>query len=467
MKDVLRQYWFLLPAIILFLFLYGILSFHNRLAADDFFYWGLTKEGGPWYAMMFQYEAFCGRWAAHIPACFFLGFYKIPFTLFIYHLVTLIALLTGIYLLLSKLLLRYFNYSNRNILILYSFLFCIAFFFSSYSISETWFWYIAVWTYMWSIIMSLFLFNELLEARSKLISWPIIMISAAFIGGACESYAVIDIMILVFMILHYRFKKNNKSLGDKRRLNNKIFFALVILSVSFAITYFSPGTTIRKELLPQTSFFEKTYMHFKVYGKLLLILTPPRLPWLILFSLPWIFIGAQLPASPFFNLSIKQYFFRSSLILLTAVFIILLPTSFAMSDLAPGRALSIVSICFCIYFSMLFIYIGRYKNIKEKLKVIGKYSFAVISTVFLIIQLAHQSGLVYFYNRAYDQRIEYLIDLEQKGNKETVELERLPDSGMLYWEEIKTDTSFYVNEQIKRGLDLGYTIKLKEDDLEN
>src|SRR5205085_486590 len=124
---------------ILFITLYFILSFHARLAGDDFFYLWLKNSFGAWNGMMYQYEHWSGRWTAHYIGCLLLEFWESPF------LVPAVCILTFILLFLSlKLLfkrcfhfLKIENNSEINSLIL---ILIAALFFTSFSIGEAWFW---------------------------------------------------------------------------------------------------------------------------------------------------------------------------------------------------------------------------------------------------------------------------------------------------------------------------------------
>ena len=340
----LKKHWYLFPAIILFLLLYLLLSVNNRLAADDFYYLALTQKGGALYAMKYQYRFFCGRWFAHTLACWFLNFVAAKYFLLLFQWTTLTALLTALGLCFKKIA---GSYLSTSIVFIYAGLFCISFFFASYSIAQTWFWYIAVWTYLWSIIAALFLVNELLSQRFNFPGVLVILFTSAFIGGAGESYALIVLLLLFVYLLYKAAYKKQK---DGKLSFVKLFLSALILVISFYMTYSSPGTSNREGLLPQTNILEKIILHNKACGILFLKLSPAKLPFLLLFSFPWFFIAGHIPSFNWINQTAAKFFIKTTCIFLFAVYLFLIPTSYALSDIAPGRALSIVSLLFCCYF---------------------------------------------------------------------------------------------------------------------
>ena len=97
---------------------------------------------------------------------------------------------------------------------------------------------------------------------------------------------------------------------------------------------------------------------------------------------------------------------------------------------------------------------------QQRLKIV----FALASATTVAYQLNAQYTTTNTYVKAYDERVKQLQDLQASRNKNTIQLKPLPSSGLLYWEELKEDTTFYVNQQLKKGLGLDYQItSIKKD----
>ena len=72
---------------------------------------------------------------------------------------------------------------------------------------------------------------------------------------------------------------------------------------------------------------------------------------------------------------------------------------------------------------------------------------------------ARQQRIVSTYSVAADQRKEYLLNLQQSGNKKVITVKPLPPSGFLYSSEVTEDTINFRNEHYEDGLGLGFKIK--------
>lgn len=63
--------------------------------------------------------------------------------------------------------------------------------------------------------------------------------------------------------------------------------------------------------------------------------------------------------------------------------------------------------------------------------------------------------------KAYDERLLIIENAKKNNYKGVLELQKLPLEGMLYWDELSTDTSYFTNKHLKAGLELTFGIKLK------
>ncbi len=455
-----------LISICLFFVLYLILSFNSRIASDDFFYWGLVQTNGIWASVLYQYNNFCGRWSSLIASCLLLNHADNKFLLPLFYNLNLLLLLFSVYKVLSTISNCFkIEIKKAEILFLSVSLTC-SFFFSNFSIGETWFWF-SVLTYIWSITAALLMFNVILSRDLSLWQILVVLITAAYIGGAAESYSLIFLLLLSLFIF-YKLKHNNYIISKtlKETSVQKALFAFIILSISFSITYFAPGTSIRSSLLPQTTIIEKTWQHVKAYVKLCIIYIPPKLPYLIIFNAPWIIAGNIFikPKISFSKNQAVKVFKILTLILIASIFIMLLPTSYAMSEIAPDRALSLISLVITVYFALSFSIIGASEIISGKM-IFRTYKYiSVIGIVVLCYHIITEYSTTTKFSKAFDERIIQLNKLKKSNFTGIAELDKLPPEGMLYWDKVSADTNYYVNQQIKRGLQLQFTIKLKDAD---
>ncbi|MBK5284805.1 MAG: hypothetical protein JJE25_05345 [Bacteroidia bacterium] len=441
-----------------FLSLFAVLAIHNRPAADDFIYLANISEKGIWGCMTDLYFGYSGRWMAYLFAGFVLSFHNNNLYLFSFSSITIILLIAVLDSLIRKITKTYSRLIlSQHISVLYAIILTTALFFSSYSIGETWFWTVQVCTYLWSILMSLLLLNVLLEKNIKPHHVPLIIISTIFIGGASESFALVNIFLLV---VYLTFSNGRFILYPKR--NNKIIAALIFLTASFTVTMLAPGNEVRLGFLPKVSFTETIWIQFKSFIKIDFIKTPILLPNILLFSFPWLILGrffsGSMPKEKLKSIfpAVKKYF----VLLIVLIFIFLIPTSFIMSELGPDRALSQISFFTTFSFSALFYYLGYKVEVSEKIFQTLKFITLIFSIAVLFYHLSMQFPLTKKYAAAYDQRIELLKKMNQTEQTETIELKPLPVSGMLYSAEISRDTIDFRNQFLKKYLGIEKEIKV-------
>lgn len=373
---------------ILFLVLYFILSVTSRFSADDYSLLTFTREVGVIDAVIKRYNDFCARWSADTLAFSLIGFYQYKNFLPVFHIVTLISLVLSLFLLINKtfeFLLFKKNHilrrsSFRPILFLYTLLFTTCFFFASYTITEVWFWYVSAWTYLWSIIAGNFLLWILLADKFSLLHFAFIIILTAFIAGAAESYSMLYIFFLAFLLLLKQKTLNSSASIIVNSISIRwLVVTLIFLSSFYMITILAPGTWARKEILTHATFIQHVVMVMKAYGIVMLKQTPHLIPYLILFGLPWMILGQEISlkekveAKKLFHPFIKSIFITGILIL-----ILILPASWILYDLPPARALSQVSLLLSGYASFVFFYIGY------KIQLPNKLSHVVISVALIL-----------------------------------------------------------------------------------
>lgn len=466
MKSDHTYNYLLFFSAILFLLLFFVLSFYNRLAVDDLYYLGGYTEKGIWGCMRDLYMGYSARWAAYLFAAWVVSLNSFIFYQYVFGIVTLFFLLLIICLIIK----RVFRLQlNIDFPVKYSWLFAIiltcCLFFTSYSTGETWFWLVSVCIYLWSIIISLTLFYVLMQKKNNIVQIALLVICSVFIGGASESFA----LVIIFLLVAYLFfsntvlKKNFTELILEKR-NLSIFTALCFLVISFAITMMAPGNEIRYGALPKADFAHLVWVQLKSFFKIIFIRTPLKLPYLLLFSMPWLVLGNAL--SPLSE-KVKLFSFIKGnlkfLLLFTAlVFIFLIPTSFVMAELGPDRSLSQVSFLIAFAFALLFFKTGYCVEIKKTLLQPVKMFVAVCAVAVLLFHVINQYMVTKEYAIAYDKRMHYLLQLKNQQQKETVSLNALPASGMLYSAEISTDTAYFANTFLEYGLHLPFSTKRKK-----
>jgi hypothetical protein len=442
--------------VILFLFtpLYLILSINSRPASDDFYYLWLANNFGGWGGMKYQYLQWSGRWSAHLIACTLIPFWKSGWLLPCIEIssLSLLILVIGNHL---KNILKNESIALNNNSCLLSISIISSFFFATYDIGETWFWYIIIITYLWSIVAFLFLLTRIFYHSFSVLNCLLIIFPGAYVGGASESYSIV-FMIILFYCLFVKINLKQNNISQKRN----IIFALLIISCSFLISVMAPGTEIRHSLLPQTTIDYKIISSVKSFAKFFVRYLPHHLPMLILLSIPF-FIAGNNSVKILNGLPVRKSIFRITLIYFALIFCVTLPTAMVMSEQGPERALSLISLASAIYFSFIAFHAGKF--FPELLyRKIFQFSGTIIIAFTMIVILIKQLNITGDFSCAYDKRMEIIQRKINSGNNSALELAPLPAHGMLYWEEISNDTTFFVNQHLKKGLNLPFEVKLNK-----
>jgi len=456
----LRNSFFLLalPGALFFgLFLW--ISYYNRLSVDDFFFLRLGKDLGIVGAAFQEYRDFCGRWFSYILVCTVLKYSSYRYCLLLFNLFTWSCLVAVFgYFLNTVINVKAKLEINKRTVFLFSILSAVCFFYSSFGIAETWFWLIQVCTYLWSLIAMCFLFTTLMQERTRFWHWLGVVFAAVLIGGCSESYAVMTLLLLGMQLMSpyfFRKKKLVWALAEGKQWIGWV--TLVVLLISFAITAFAPGNAVRSAMMPPPGPARFVFVQGKEFVRLLVFRLPLVLCYTGMLSLPWLLLGCRLSEGEGRDgVMLRRKLLRLAAGVVGFIFIMLLPTSYFLSELAPDRGLSLISLVLCLAIGRGYFLIGQYVGMKAERGVRGVYvTLAVCLSVF---GLLHQPLVARNYARAYDERNAALLKLEQEGRRSLVKVPMLPPSGMLYSFEITGDTTDYRNEHLKLGLGLHFPI---------
>ncbi|MCC6384451.1 MAG: DUF6056 family protein [Bacteroidia bacterium] len=445
--------WLILIQYSVFIIMFILLSYFNRPAADDFYYAACVPEKGIFTCVSDIFTGYSARWAAYTLAAVI-----IPSD-FLFHIFPVLLLIGITYvsgriinLILEKLtaiklnLIQSLTAGQLSALIL---------FYTSFSVSESWFWMIQVCTYLMSILAQLVLFLLILSDKKQI---PLLIISSLFIGGSSESYAVIILFTLILAFL-YRNK-----LIDRFKLNSaftaKILVSFATCLISFLFMMSSAGNTVRYAALPHLPVSELTWMIVKTWIKALLLKPSFAGHYYLLFGIFIFAIGQQYPES---KISLSEFLrskTRSFLLLSVLVLVLILPATIVMSGPPPDRAMMQTSFVIATYLMWIFFDAGR--KLKLKLfKPLALIQASLIITAVLLFNLFYQTAQAYTYTTAFDLRIQWLNELKVKGNKDLTDLEPLPKPGMLYSAEISDNEKHFTNTFLKNYLKLEFDIKKK------
>lgn len=447
---------------VLFLLLLAVLSYFTHFAADDFFFLASQKEIGTIATVDLCYTSFSGRWVAYALTTGLLQVASHAYFLPIFTFAIFILSLYTCYLCVIKV--RFFAAvsMSKSSTLLYAVLLLGSFFFASFSIAETWFWYTSVCSYLISLLLFLLLLNELLTTNNSFLGYAMLLISPVYIGGASESFAIVSFISLFLISVVSYFKFDFTSSFNFALQKRKLSIAIVLLLLSLGITAMAPGNEVRSSQLPHPDVATSVIIPFKALLKCAYLFLIGPFWKSLLFCLPWFFIGADVKnRTVVTGIQFLKKTGKAFLIFILISFILLVPASVILSETPPARALSQLSFLICCCLSLWFLFAGMSLKISTKFLLRSKAIHACSLLVFLVYTLISQTSSLKKYDAAYRQRMEILSQNESKTGTSTLILEPLPTSGMLYSAELSQDSTFYTNRHLQRAMGIKNGLQVK------
>lgn len=434
---------------LLFLLLFVLLSFYNRIATDDYYFLANVTKHGIIDGTIIEHQSWSGRWFSVILNQFILSFHHFKYSLFIYEIGAMVLFVFSIYRFIKNIL-PLFNFQKIDLwkMINYSIFFISAIFYSTIKIDETWFWLCASCTYLISVIMFFLGVSAILSNIYNITEFVFCLFPFAYIGGSCEPFALFIIFtLIIFWIMIYK-DFIRLSLSKKQTLT-KCIIAILSCSISFYILYIANGNIIRRQFFDDTSILETITLNIITTGMIILLRLPRILPFVILFSIPIILLLK--PKEIVFNATIKKLV----IILLSyflAIYIYQFPVTHITQDIAAYRALfpiTLITLLFSTTLMSLLFFLIPQSIIKHRS--IALTSLVIICTYQTFI-FSTQLTIIPEYTKAYDNRISYLK--KHQYSNQVISLKPLPSSGLLYSAEISTDSLHFVNKHLQNGLNI-------------
>lgn len=455
---------------VLFLLLLAVLSYFTHFAADDFFFIASQKEIGTIATVDLCYTSFSGRWVAYAFTTALLQVASHAYFLPIFTFAVFMLSLYACYLCVIRICFVAAISITKNVVFLYAVLLLGSFFFASFSIAETWFWYTSVCSYLLSLVLFLLLMDELSSSKNSLKGFLVLLISPVYIGGASESFAIVSCIILILISVASYFKFDFASSFNTTFQIRKLSIATVLLLLSFGITAMAPGNEVRTSQLPHPGALHSAFIPFKALIKCAYLFLIGPFWKSLLFCIPWFFIGSEIKNKTLVTgIQFIKKASKAFLVLILLSFLLLVPASVILTETPPTRALSQLSFLLCCSLSLLFLYAGISLKISSKLLLSTKVIHACCLLVFLVYTLLSQTSQLKKYDAAYRHRMEILSQNEFKTGNTVLQLEPLPSSGMLYSAELSQDSTFYTNRHLQKamGIKNGIVVKRITDEFGN
>lgn len=444
----------------LFILLYLILLYFNRYSSDDHFFVYDAKARGVIGAALFTAQTWTPRPAEMLLYNTLTRYLPEQIVLIGYGLSVMFLLIAALYRLISLLIKKTAaqlpEYSLQYVVLL-----CCSFFFSSFSIGETWFWLCSSAGYLFSLVSFLWGIIFILNKKNNFTVYLLLLLCFGYTIGAAETFAATTIFIcwVTLFIYIYIYRSSLSKLVELPSFK-KLLFISSLSSIALLIIYSGQGTQFRRSLLTQAGFFDTLYISAKTMAWLLLKRIPFQIPYVLLFSAPFIGLGKQLVGNGFTPaIFTKRNLFLICITFLFLMYISLIPASYIMSDRGPDRSLTIIAFLLTLLFAYIFTFLGYKKHDQIGNSVTS--AALILSSGMLIYTTIQQYSIVEQYSSEVDKRIELVLKENKKGRTEPMELKPLPPGGYYYSTELSADTTFYKNTFFKQHYGLNFSCYVK------
>jgi hypothetical protein len=447
---------------LIFLLLFLVLAWHNRLATDDFYFLEHVHQYGIIGATKVEYSFGSSRWLSVLLIDTVLGLIPYFNALFFYNIISILAITLAFAYLLKSICLRLFSFNPTLFLLLNLALFGVnAFFYSTFDAGNTWLWLSASPTYLWSFIFFI-LGCAIVMSSSKFIVPKLFVLAICFlyIGGSAEAFASIILLGLVITIIWLSIFK--PSLQDKKVYLFRLYVAFFFCLSSLIVLYLGPGNVIRRKWLGEISLLRAFVLDIETTGWIGLHWISRIVPYVLIFSVPLIYAGKYLSCKNSVLkenlLTIRKKLVKAVLLYGLLIYIINYPITYLLCGIGPPRALLSVSFLTWGLFAFACIYIGYKTTIKEVL--VKRVTLVALSLCILLntYNTINQYIITSKYAYSYDALITEL--LQNKNSGSVIKVSPLPPSGMLTPMVLSKDSMTDNNMFVKRALGLKAKIML-------
>lgn len=416
-KTKLFLLFLLIADVASLIYLLGLGSY-NSLLIDDYGFSSRVDRIGIINLTLEMYNTWQGRFGMFLISGSFFKIFGAEGNVLAITILNLILGFGSIYLFLSL----FFKTLNRWLLFLVSVFLVNLSIMSLFEIS-TFYWvcasvYISI--IFLSFLLSWIIFNPHLN---KFFAYISIFLLTIFVGGGAETYTPLVIMLLGIVLL-LKLKQH----GFKALLNDhiarKLLFALLCLFIFFILMVIAPGNKVRMDFIVNTlhkthpTGFTLIVKTFRSMLNLFFLIGAKKGYYLLAF--PVFYYLAVISKDKWSKIDFPVfkfvYLFYSLILLLSFLWISVLPGVYATGDLMVQRALTYVSFVMIIFFAIWGFYLGvsfPNKKLALQMSIVGFVLFSGFSIYFSSTEFVTCRN----YQKEIKLREELLLNLQKENFK--------------------------------------------------
>jgi hypothetical protein len=372
---------------------------------------------------------------------------------FFFHIATITGFLLSAKFLIHKCFddLLNFPISRENAFLLSS-LYTGALFFFTFQLNEVWFWTISSVIHLIPFIFIFLGIGLIIQKKSKLASFISIFLAFFFVGGSSETAALAVIVLLTATVFSVWI---SKSISKRiKPALPKLITALLATSILFLANILDSSTNYRAsfEGVQNSSLYISSFQEF--FGAFLQFKNVVFLLFLPLFFLLGNrFCKKGLELKPGCNWKMAAMVILVIFLVMIATFA---PLYYVFDSLGPQRAWTPFGTGITTFLIAISFYLGNRTNV-VRTKALAFIASTLVTTA-IVFYITRQTPVVFKYSRAYDQRTEWLLELNRSGQKDAIGISPLPSSGMLINSKLEENPDGWHNEMLRVALGLNFNI---------
>ncbi|MGZ4048815.1 MAG: hypothetical protein ACXVNN_05585 [Bacteroidia bacterium] len=456
---------------IAFLLLYIILSYNDRLASDDIVFLAISKNQNLFQYIRSFYGTWSGRWTSgsyfYLISSVAKTFKNNQNYIFLYYFLTNFIFVYSVNTINRFCLSKFLNILiDTKTSLLYSVLFIACFYYFTFQTSEVWWWVCASVDTLQGIVFLLFGIALLMKENKKLYHYILICLSFVYVGGCFEIYTlVIESMCFILLIYFIFINPVKFSVFRNSVFSKGVLIATTCLFLSSLICFVAPGNRNRRNAESKNNAITATVHKQETLadtGKNLF--TQKKYIVALGLSSLWILLGMKFKNNTITAEQKKRILKLLAISIIPLLISIFITWSFQTLVLRnysiPERAWTFSSFSISIFCCFLFFVIGFLLNIELfALTYFIKIVIPLLITLLLSINFIKQYAYTTNYAKAYDQLIIALIDSKSDDTMRTIDVRKLPESGMLIPLDIADD---YIKVPLKEILNFNCEINVAE-----
>lgn len=412
-----------------FLVAFLFTAFQQELSSDDFYFAKYLDSYSIWESVQIERDTWNSRWSSLLVNFSLLSLNNLTSLIFPLYSITnlfLVFLITKEW---AK------DFENTKVIqgLLVAFVFL-----GTFDIGEVWFWLCSTTSYLTSTLIAVFIYQSL-KSKISIILGLLFIPLIIYVGGSSMPIALVAMFLLLKRLV-------NQLKGNQQNVQ-WVVLLLVVLLISLLYLLNGQGSYKRQLAFESLPLIDLPFLHIKLIGLLLYKSIVPKLLFLLVLGIPFLFFPSTLPPISASKLTGRMLFysinFLAALVTYQSIF------TYITNDISADRSIYPINLLLIFYTFKTIQSLHQF--LKEKpIPIFVKGTLVVINTCLFGYFILHNISKDRDYRIAFDRTMNQLQIGENMINK-------LPEPGFIYPTTISSDSTYFTNQHLKKYFNLNRT----------